>query len=97
MGCKIPHEVTPKKQQTHYKGKLTMVLSVDEIGSCLRLNALLGFFLGGIRSDFYSSIFTRSLGGIGSHHLYSKTFPTFFLDGIDSGLCFSAFSSFFSS
>jgi len=98
MGCKIPHEVTtPKKQQKHYKGKLTMVLYVDGIVSCLCSNAFLGFFLGGIRSDFYSSIFTRSLGGIRSHHLYSKTFPTFFLHGIDSGLYFNVFSSFFSS
>jgi hypothetical protein len=53
MGCKIPHEVTPKKQQKHYKEKLTMVLSVDEVGSCLGSNAFLGFFLDGIRRDFY--------------------------------------------
>jgi hypothetical protein len=98
MGCKIPHEgTTPKKQQRYYKGKLAMVLYIDGIDSCLCSNAFLGFFLGGIHSGFYYNIFTRSLGGIGSHHLYSKTFPTFFLDGIDSGLCFSAFLSFFSS
>ncbi len=45
----------------------------------------------GICSDFYSSIFARSLDGIGSHHLYFKTFPTFFLDGIDS----ASISAFF--
>jgi len=74
-----------------------MVLYVYGIACCLCSNAFLGFFLGRMCSDFYSSIFARSLGGIGSHHLYSTTFPTFFLDGTDSGLYFSAFSSFFSS
>jgi hypothetical protein len=84
MGCKISHEVTtPEKQQKHYKGKLAMVLYLDGIDSCLCSNAFLGFFLGGIPSDFYYSICTRSLGGIGSHRLCSIAFLTFFLDGID--------------
>ncbi len=72
-----------------------MVFCIGGIGHCLQSNVFLGLFLGGMHDDLYSSIFTKFLGEIHSHHFYSKTFPTFFLNGIGSGFYSNTFLSFF--
>jgi cytochrome bd-type quinol oxidase subunit 2 len=95
MGCKILHQVTPKKQPKATKEIWRWFFYIGGIGHCFLFNVFLGLFLGGMHNDIYSSISTKFLGGIHSHHLYSKTFSSFFFDGIGSGFYSNIFPSFF--